>query len=363
MITTTNEALIKTLADLKWKDGFACRKCGHNLYKAGTKTEGGRKCKKCDTEESLKRYTVFDNSKIPLEKAYDLIKYMVKICRLNENEKWFKAASLAEDEEKDQFEQRLTLSEFVKRMNDRIEVIKVRIDNLDTAMEKWFKEVDKNMQTYQKEYKSKTEFNNAKLFKPLRIMATKKAELDEEITYPQFLEKAIEVRHRLKLILEGQENSLERRALKYFRTKKPTIASLAKKFELEENTVRGLMKKLYERLNCFYRFDSSLEMNGNEDQYNDVVKIFQDSKYSFNDFLGLFMFPFTEPFVNGETRIDRKWYRIDEWNGDWFLRQIHFVKKDSNEKTITYYNKPEEEEYICTNPEDYDGSLFIISIN
>jgi len=258
-------------------------------------------------------------------------------------------------DEKDQFEQRLTLSEFVKRKNDRRELIKVRIDNLDIAMEKWLAEVDNNMKSFKEKYKTRTDFNNAKIFKPLMIMVNKEAELEVKISYPEFLDKANEERHRLQLILEGQESSLEKRAQKYFRTKKPTITYLAGKFDLEENTISSFVKKIHERLKCFYFFNSTVDSMGKGDHYDDIVRFLQQSKYNTNDYFNLFMFPLAGQLIEGEICIDRKWYKLDHYETKWFLRQIHYASKDNKGDKITYYNKPGEAEYICSDPDGYEG--------
>jgi hypothetical protein len=57
------------LADLKWKDGFTCRKCGNTNYCPG-KTSHSRRCTKCKTEESASAGTIFHNCKFPIHKAF-----------------------------------------------------------------------------------------------------------------------------------------------------------------------------------------------------------------------------------------------------------------------------------------------------
>jgi hypothetical protein len=57
------------LADLKWSNGFTCRKCGNSNYCAG-KTPHSRRCTKCKTEESSAAGTIFHNCKFPISKAF-----------------------------------------------------------------------------------------------------------------------------------------------------------------------------------------------------------------------------------------------------------------------------------------------------
>ncbi|MCK4287884.1 MAG: transposase [Bacteroidales bacterium] len=49
---------LQYLADLKWKDGFVCRKCGHTNFCKG-KTPFSRRCTKCKHDESATSHTVF----------------------------------------------------------------------------------------------------------------------------------------------------------------------------------------------------------------------------------------------------------------------------------------------------------------
>ncbi len=60
---------LKFLAEVKWEDGFTCRKCGHNNYCPG-KTPYSRRCTKCKTEESAASGTIFHNCKFPIHKAF-----------------------------------------------------------------------------------------------------------------------------------------------------------------------------------------------------------------------------------------------------------------------------------------------------
>ncbi|MDB5126864.1 7TM diverse intracellular signaling domain-containing protein [Mucilaginibacter sp.] len=66
------EACFKFLAEIKWKNGYACKKCindhygnGHMLY--------SRRCSKCGYEESVIAYTILQNTRIPINKAFYMI--------------------------------------------------------------------------------------------------------------------------------------------------------------------------------------------------------------------------------------------------------------------------------------------------
>lgn len=60
---------LKFIADVKWKDGFVCRKCGNTNYCEG-KTTSSRRCTRCKSEESAISHTIFHNIKFPINKAF-----------------------------------------------------------------------------------------------------------------------------------------------------------------------------------------------------------------------------------------------------------------------------------------------------
>ena len=65
----SDEKCFEFLAELKWKNGFECRKCGNLNYCTG-KTPHARRCTKCKTEESAAAGTIFHNCKFPVSKAF-----------------------------------------------------------------------------------------------------------------------------------------------------------------------------------------------------------------------------------------------------------------------------------------------------
>jgi Transposase zinc-ribbon domain len=65
----SDEKCLEFLADLKWSEGFTCRKCGNTNYCTG-KTPFSRRCTKCKTEESSTAGTIFHNCKFPVSKAF-----------------------------------------------------------------------------------------------------------------------------------------------------------------------------------------------------------------------------------------------------------------------------------------------------
>jgi hypothetical protein len=64
-----DEKCYEFLAELKWREGFTCRKCGNTNHCPG-KTPHSRRCTKCKTEESASAGTIFHNCKFPISKAF-----------------------------------------------------------------------------------------------------------------------------------------------------------------------------------------------------------------------------------------------------------------------------------------------------
>jgi len=66
---SSDEKCYEFLAELKWRDGFTCRKCGNTNHCPG-KAPHSRRCTKCKTEESSSAGTIFHNCKFPISKAF-----------------------------------------------------------------------------------------------------------------------------------------------------------------------------------------------------------------------------------------------------------------------------------------------------
>ncbi len=62
-------ACYRFLEELKWKNGYTCRKCGNEKYFPGT-AKFSRRCTRCGYNESITAYTIFHSLKFPVEKAF-----------------------------------------------------------------------------------------------------------------------------------------------------------------------------------------------------------------------------------------------------------------------------------------------------
>lgn len=66
------ESCYEFLAELKWSNGYHCRKCSNDHYFNGHILHS-RRCSKCGYEESVTTYTIFHNTRIPINKAFYMI--------------------------------------------------------------------------------------------------------------------------------------------------------------------------------------------------------------------------------------------------------------------------------------------------
>ncbi|MEJ5995138.1 7TM diverse intracellular signaling domain-containing protein [Pedobacter sp. Du54] len=69
------DSCYKFLADMKWENGYSCVKC-HNLTYCNGKVPFNRRCTKCAYEESVLQRTIFENNRIPINKAFYLVYLM-----------------------------------------------------------------------------------------------------------------------------------------------------------------------------------------------------------------------------------------------------------------------------------------------
>lgn len=66
------ETCYKFLSDLKWKGDYRCTRCNHTSYCAG-RVPYSRRCTKCSYEESALHNTIFQNNRIPINKAFYIV--------------------------------------------------------------------------------------------------------------------------------------------------------------------------------------------------------------------------------------------------------------------------------------------------
>jgi len=68
----TDEDCLKYVADIKWENGYKCKRCGNEKYIKGSKPNN-RRCLKCKYNESPTAGTMFDKVKFSLLVAFHII--------------------------------------------------------------------------------------------------------------------------------------------------------------------------------------------------------------------------------------------------------------------------------------------------
>lgn len=68
----TDEDCLKYIADIKWEDGYTCKRCGNGKYIKGSKPNN-RRCLKCKYDESPTAGTMFDKVKFSLLIGFHII--------------------------------------------------------------------------------------------------------------------------------------------------------------------------------------------------------------------------------------------------------------------------------------------------
>jgi hypothetical protein len=65
----SDEKCFQFLANLKWANGFVCKKCG-NTNSCPGKEPWSRRCTKCKSKETATNGTIFHGVKFPIHKAF-----------------------------------------------------------------------------------------------------------------------------------------------------------------------------------------------------------------------------------------------------------------------------------------------------
>lgn len=67
-----DESCLRFLAEIKWKENFCCRRCNHTHHSLG-RSPHSRRCSKCGYDESVTAYTLLQNTRLPINKAFYMI--------------------------------------------------------------------------------------------------------------------------------------------------------------------------------------------------------------------------------------------------------------------------------------------------
>ncbi len=72
-----DEKCLEFLAEIKWANGFKCKKCGNSNFCPG-KEPFSRRCTKCKAKETATNGTIFHGVKFPISKAFYIA---FNVCR------------------------------------------------------------------------------------------------------------------------------------------------------------------------------------------------------------------------------------------------------------------------------------------
>jgi hypothetical protein len=288
MVAITEEELLRQLSLYKWKDGYRCHKCGNENYKKG-KTSHSRRCtdRACDYDESVIRFTLFDGIKFPVTKAYGIVEYFVTSCFIDYDEAVFESG--------------------VKRKETGAERIIEDFYNVGEikSLNKLLEELDAQKRDVRKSPKDPAKYEQQ---------------------------------------IRAIEKSKEEKIFAYFNSKTPKVAELSQIFQVEENTVNKLLKKLYERMRMIDNTDS-YKYYADNGQILYLADKFYFVEEAFSKFLPFFMLPLPEPLIGGQIKKNRKWYQLNTRTWEWY--QVSFGRYDAHGVMRSYYNKEDEPEYLC----------------
>lgn len=82
----TKEVCLKHLEQVKWANGFQCRRCSNATYIKG-KQFGSRRCRKCNYDESATSHTIFHKLKFGIDKAFEML-YEIAASKKGANSIW-----------------------------------------------------------------------------------------------------------------------------------------------------------------------------------------------------------------------------------------------------------------------------------
>ena len=85
LVIPDDETALNLLADIKWKNGFVCAKCGSTNYCRG-KSVASRRCTRCKKEESATAHTIFHRCKIPINQALEIAYLVCNVAAISSYE-------------------------------------------------------------------------------------------------------------------------------------------------------------------------------------------------------------------------------------------------------------------------------------
>lgn len=306
--------ILRILNDLKWSDRFVCLKCGNTKYIKGDGIYD-RKCSKCKKNVSLYKYTAFEGLRFPIEKAYGILETLVEHTPMDVEAK------------------------VIKKYN-RKHSGRQGYDLVDDPKE-W---QDPKNRSEEYEYLSINDIFERN--RPKEKKKKLKQEKLEEIELTanrgdKNFDQIIEARN--SSIKRVGSNTLDKLLEEIKNRWRPTIGMLAKKYELEENTVVKFLEKINFRMRGIYcdepenplqRILSQLEIDHYERGQNKRMNVIY--------FLGMAMVPIVGELKYGLAKINGKLCTIDtmEDSDMWSIYRV--TCSDDNHRYAFHIHEPYE---------------------
>lgn len=133
----------------------------------------------------------------------------------------------------------------------------------------------------------------------------------------------------------------------YLQERKLIQSDLAKKFDVNENSLHLLFKKVAKRISFFH------EDKWGTESVQIIRNFFGDGQFDLDYVLGMLMVPIDKTWVKNEKKINGKWYKIgppsrmDHERIRWGIRNTIFGRKSADGINKYYYNKEDEPEYLA----------------
>ena len=294
--------ILGIMNNLRWNDKFICLKC------ANTKSIKGddiydKKCSKCKKNVSLTKYTAFEGLRFPIEKAYGIIETLIERSELDNKAKIIK-----------KYKRNQSGRQGYELVDDPEEYRNP--ENISDEYE-YLSISDLIMRSREREHKRSKKYNSVEEMEHLenRQGSPDIIETKEDTSK----EKPID-----KLLEEVNERW------------QPTVGMLAKKFELEENTIIKFLERITNRMRQVYRTEHVIPLNRLLEFITDYNYKNSRNKITVKYFLGLAMVPMVGEWKYGIAKIGDNRYGInmvEDGDGEW---SVYRMTGSRNEHTYTF---------------------------
>ena len=293
--------IYRIMNDLRWNDKFVCLKCGNTKAIKGDDIYD-RKCSKCKKNVSLTKYTAFEGLRFPIEKAYGILETLVENAEFDGDAKVIKMYNRKHSgrqgyeivEDKDEWQN-------PNNICDEYQYLSV---------------VDLIMRSKQREEKRKRKFNTVE---QMEYSENKNGKPEPtEISENEIKEDKFN--KRIDKIIEEINNRW-----------RPSIGSLAKRIELEENTVSKFLKNIDKRIRLVYEGEPGDPLTSILSFISTYNNENSRDKITVRYFLGMAMVPMIGEWKYGLLKLNNKFYSInlvEDGDGEWSVYRVTVSVRD-----------------------------------